>query len=203
MKNTKILVVDDEQQIRKLLLAGLSGYGYAVNVAASGQEAIASVARHSPDIILIDTHLGSSPEGLDVCRILRQGNGAPIIMLAVNGDKKTNLAALNSGADDCISKPFDMEELEARIRAVLRRGTNGTSREVNNEIRVHDLVIDLVRRRVMLKGDEIHLTPVEYKLLCALATHPGKILLSSTLLEEIEGKSHSLNPNHRLSLIHI
>jgi two-component system KDP operon response regulator KdpE len=116
-------------------------------------------------------------------------------MLTVNDDKSTKLAALNAGADDYVLKRFDTEELEARLRAVLRRSAHEQSNSASGVIHVHNLVSDLVKRRVMFKGDEIHLTPTEYKLLVALASHPGKVLTLNTLILEIQGLPKVRNLN--------
>ena len=196
INKTAVLVVDDEPQIRKLLQIGLSSYSYDVILVASGQQALESAARRPPDLILLDINLGTDPDGLDVCRALREWSTTPIIMLTVNDDKWIKLAALNAGADDYITKPFDMEELEARIRAVLRRSAVEKSNTPSGKIHVHDLVLDLVRRRVTLKGEEIHLTPTEYKLLCALASHPGRVLTFHALLDEIKGNSENPKTEH-------
>src|SRR5690349_936637 len=115
----EILIVDDEPQILKLLRVGLTSYGYSVTSVMDGKAAWASVLHQEPDIIVLDIDLGSAPNGLEVCRQLRAWNATPLIMLSVNNDKQTRLEALNAGADDYVTKPFDMEELEARIRAVL------------------------------------------------------------------------------------
>ena len=187
INKTEILVVDDEPQIRKLLQIGLSSYGYGVTTVPTGSDALASVARQPPDILVLDINLGTAPNGLDVCRELREWSTTPVIMLTVNDDKRVKLAALNAGADDYITKPFDMEELEARVRAVLRRAVTEKSHTASGEIRSHDLVLDLVKRRVTLAGEEIHVTPTEYKLLTALAIHAGKVLTYSALQEEIPG----------------
>ena len=197
MKNqTEILVVDDEPQIRRLLRTGLASYDYEIVLAGNGQTALETVAKQQPDIVVLDINLGTGPDGLDVCRILREWSATPIIMLTVNSDKKMKLAALNAGADDYITKPFDMEELEARIRAVLRRSTVLRGDAELSEIRVHDLVLDLVKRRVTLKGEDVHLTPTEYRLLRALATHPGKVMAFQTLLDEIAQASASPRSEH-------
>jgi len=191
-----ILVVDDEPQIRKLLRTGLSSYGYDLRLASSADEALETVARQPPDILILDINLGAGSDGLEFCRRLREWSLTPVIMLTVNDDKRTRLAALNAGADDYITKPFDMEELEARIRAVLRRSALEKSHSASGEIHSRDLLIDLIKRRVTLKGEEIHLTPTEYKLLTALATHPGKVLTFNALLEEIKGTSDAPKTEH-------
>jgi two-component system KDP operon response regulator KdpE len=198
MAKTKILVVDDEPAIRKLLERGLSSYGYEVTAVSNGTDALSTAARENPHMILLDVSLQSEPNGLEVCRRLREWNKTPIIMLTVRDEKPIRLAALNVGADDYITKPFDMDELEARIRAVLRRGAMEETQSPGGEIRVHDLVIDLVNRRVTLGGESIHLTPKEYELLRLLATHAGRVLTFRTLLERVWGHTDSPNPEHNV-----
>jgi two-component system, OmpR family, KDP operon response regulator KdpE len=190
MKPIKILAVDDEPQIRKLLQRGLNGYGYEVIIAADGQEALTLAAQQSPDVVVLDIQLQSRPDGVEVCHDLREWSATPIIILSVREDKKTKIAALNAGADDYLTKPFDMEELEARIRAILRRSIAIEADNPMSEIHIHDLSIDLVKRRVMLKGEEIHLTPKEYELLRLLAIHPGRVLTNRFLLDAIWNGAH-------------
>src|SRR5258705_11982133 len=121
MAAVKILVVDDEPQIRKLIQVGLTGYGYHVITAAGGQEALMLAAQQAPDVIILDISLGSAPDGLEVCRQLREWSKTPIIMLSIRNDEKTKVTALDAGADDYLTKPFGMDELRARIQAILRR----------------------------------------------------------------------------------
>ena len=187
----KILVVDDEPQIRRLLRTGLSGYGYQVMTAANGQEALITAAQKTPDVVVLDISLGSQPDGLEVCRRLREWSKVPVIMLSVHGEEKTKVTALDAGADDYLTKPFGIEELRARIQAVLRRIAVEPSTSANAEIRVGDLLIDLVNRRVFVEGDEVHLTPKEYDLLRLLATHPGKVMTHRAILAEVWGPEYS------------
>ena len=194
MAKVKILVLDDESSIRTLLKRGLGGYGYDAVVTSSGQETLNIAARQSPDIILLDINLGTQPDGLDVCRQLREWSKTPIIMLTVRDEKQMKLAALNAGADDYLTKPFDMDELEARIRAVLRRIAYEGANASSGEIHIYGLAIDLVNRRVKLNSDEVHLTPKEYDLLKLLATNPGKVLTFRMLLEQVWGQSDSVKP---------
>jgi two-component system KDP operon response regulator KdpE len=198
MTKVKILVLDDEPAIRKLLERGLASYGYNVTATGDGDEALDIAARESPDIILLDINLETHPDGLEVCRRLREWSKTPIIMLTVRDEKQMKLAALNAGADDYVTKPFDMDELEARIRAVLRRSAFEGANSSSGEIHIHDLTIDLVNRRVRLNGDEVHLTPKEYDLLKLLATNPGKVLTFRTLLEEVWGPFDSARPEHNV-----
>jgi two-component system KDP operon response regulator KdpE len=198
MPKVMVLVVDDEPPIRKLVDRGLTSYGYSVTTASTGQEALDIAARQSPDIILLDINLETHPDGIEVCLQLREWSKTPIIMLTVRDEKQMKLAALNAGADDYVTKPFDMEELEARIRAVLRRSAYEGAKSSSGEIHIHDLTIDLVNRRVRLHGDEIHLTPREYDLLKLLATNPGRVITFGTLIEEVWGSFDSAKPKHNV-----
>lgn len=183
-----ILVVDDEPQIRKLLQTGLTGYGYQVITAANGQEALTAVAQRQPNIIILDIALGAEPDGLTVCQRLREWSQTPIIMLSVRSGETSKVAALDAGADDYVTKPFGMEELRARIQAVLRRAAveqTGTA-----VIHIGPLTIDLANRRVTRQGQEIHFTPIEYGILRLLVTHPGQIITHQTLLSEVWGADY-------------
>jgi len=186
----KILVIDDEPQIRKLVRTGLTGYGFNVITAANGEEALATAAQQAPDVIILDISLGSEPDGLEVCRRLREWSKTPIIMLSVRGDEKTKVAALDAGADDYLTKPFGMEELRARIQAILRRSAIEPSTTPNAEVTVGDLHIDFANRRITVEGEEVHLTPKEYELLRLLATHPGKVMTHRTLLNKVWGPEY-------------
>jgi two-component system KDP operon response regulator KdpE len=186
----KILVVDDEPQICRLLKTGLSGYGFQVITATNGREALTFAAQQSPDVIILDIALGIPPDGLEVCRQLRGWSKTPIIMLSIRSDEKTKVIALDAGADDYLVKPFGMEELRARIQAILRRSAIDPNSTPSAEIRVGDLLIDLANRRVVVDGEEVHLTPTEYDLLRLLATHPGKVMTYRILLNQVWGPEH-------------
>ena len=187
----RILVVDDEPQIRRQLKIGLEGYGYEVLMASNGEDAIIQAAQHKPDMIILDISLGSEPDGIEVCRRIREWSKTPVIMLSVHGEDKTKVNALHIGADDYLTKPFSMDELEARIVAVLRRVSVEPNSNPQAEIRVGDLYINLATRVVKVAGEEIHLTPTEYDLLRLLATHPGKVLTHRTILVEVWGGEYS------------
>ncbi len=195
MSVLKLLVVDDDPQLCRLLRIGFKGYGYQVIAANSGEEALLLAVQQRPDVILLDIDLRSQLNGIDVCHRLRAECTAPVIMLSVNDQKKTKLSAFGAGADDYVVKPFDMEELAARIAVVLRRSATADARATSGQIHARDLVIDLVKRRVMLKGEEIHLTPKEYDLLRLLATHPGQVLTHRMLLDEIWGPNKRRVPH--------
>ena len=185
-----ILVVDDEPQIRKLLSTGLEGYGHEVLAAASGQEALTLVAQRGPDLIVLDISLGSAPDGLEVCRRLREWSQVPIIILSARGDEATKVQALDAGADDYLTKPFGMEELRARIQAVRRRTVIETGAIPVATIHSGDLTIDLANRRVLVGGAEVHFTPQEYDILRLLATHPGKIITHRAILNAVWGPEY-------------
>ncbi|MCI0709630.1 MAG: response regulator transcription factor [Chloroflexi bacterium] len=187
----KILVVDDEPQIRKQLKIGLEGYGYDVLTTSTGEDAIIQTAQQKPDMIILDISLGSEPDGIEVCRRLREWSKIPIIVLSVHGEDRTKVDALHTGADDYLTKPFSMVELEARIQAVLRRVAIEPTTNPQAEIRVGELYINLANRVVQVGGEDIHLTPTEYDLLRLLATHPGKVLTHRTILHEVWGGEYS------------
>lgn len=187
----KILVIDDEPQIRRQLKIGLEGYGYEVLSAENGEDAIIQTAQQKPDLLILDISLGSEPNGIEVCRRLREWSKTPIIVLSVHGEDKMKVEALHTGADDYLTKPFSMSELEARIQAVLRRVAVEPTTDPQAEIQVGDLYINLANRVVKVAGEEIHLTPTEYDLLRLLATHPGKVLTHRTILLEVWGSGYS------------
>ncbi len=186
----KVLVVDDEPQIRKQLKIGLNGYGYEVFTASNGLEAITLTAQHTPDVIVLDIALGGEPDGIEVCRRLREWSKAAVIMLSVHNEEKTKVAALSAGADDYMTKPFGMEELNARIQAILRRVGVEPVVSAETEICVGDLTIDLVNRLVRVEGEPVHLTPKEYDLLRLLATHPGKVMTHRAILGAVWGPEY-------------
>jgi two-component system, OmpR family, KDP operon response regulator KdpE len=192
----KILIVDDEPQIRKQLKIGLTGYGYEVATALNGQEAITLTAQLSPDIIVLDISLGSEPDGLEVCRRLREWSKIPIIMLSVHNEEKTKVTALHAGADDYLTKPFGMEELQARILAILRRVAIEPNANAKAEIVTDALRIDLVNRMVYIEGEEVHLTPKEYDLLRLLASHPGKVMTHQAILNAVWGAEYDKMDNY-------
>lgn len=186
----KILVLDDEPQIRKQLKVGLNGYGYDVLTAATGQETLVAVAQHQPDMIILDIALGEDADGIEICQRLREWSKTPVIMLSVHDEEKIKVRALNAGADDYLTKPFGMEELHARIQAVRRRFVTVPGTNPKAEIYVGDLYINLVNRTVTVEGAPVHLTPKEYDLLRLLATHPGKVMTHRSLLNAVWGAEY-------------
>lgn len=185
----RILVVDDEPQIARVLRRGLSARGYEVQTASDGEEALSAFSQWPADLVITDL---SMPQmgGLELCRRLRKLTQAPIIVLSVKGEEKTKVEALDAGADDYVTKPFGMDELLARVRATLRRATAAVEREVR-EIELGDFRVDLEARTVIVRGEEIHLTPKEYELLVYLIRHVGKVLTHRVLLGAIWGGDYT------------
>jgi two-component system, OmpR family, KDP operon response regulator KdpE len=184
--DTRILVIDDEPQIRRLLTVALSGRGYLVDTAASGNAGIEQLMIGRYDMVLLDLGLPDI-DGLEVCRQIREWSQLPIIVISVREDEHDKIAALDIGADDYITKPFSIDELLARMRANLRR-TKPTAETAI--ITVGALTVDLPRRRVTHNGEDIHLTPTEYDLLRVLALHAGKVLTHRQLLRQARGPAY-------------
>jgi two-component system KDP operon response regulator KdpE len=183
MSNERVLVVDDEQAIRRFLRVTLSSQAYEVVEATSGQEALSDAATHKPDIVILDLGLPDI-DGVEVTRLLRQWTQIPIIILSVRGSERDKIAALDAGADDYLTKPFGVGELLARLRAALRRTAQTTNEPVFSS---GSLKVDLARRLVTVSGREVQLTPTEYELLRVLVTHAGKVLTHHYLLREVWG----------------
>lgn len=188
MIGSRILVVDDEPQIRRALRAGLHANGFDVEVAADGESALDMSALHPPDAVILDLGLPGI-DGTEVIRRLREWSTVPIIVLSVRGSERDKVLALDAGADDYLTKPFGMEELLARIRVALRHATSRAS--VEPVLEFGDLRVDLARRVVTRAGLEIHLTPTEYDLLRELALNAGRVLTHHMLLSRIWGPASS------------
>ena len=183
-----ILVIDDEPQILRALQINLRVRGYQVSTATTGIEALQQAARHPPDLVILDLGLPDL-DGVEVIEGLRGWTSAPIIVLSGRADSTDKVAALDAGADDYVTKPFGMEELLARMRAVGRR-TIGDGDEPR--FRLGDLVVDLAARRVIRPdGTDIRLTPTEWHLLEVLLRHPGKLLARQYLLREVWGPGYA------------
>jgi two-component system, OmpR family, KDP operon response regulator KdpE len=186
MNHAVILVVDDEPQIRRVLRATLSADGYDVIEASNGQEAIETVIRDRPDLILLDVNMPGM-SGLEACSKIRLSFEGPIIMVTVRNAERDKIAALDSGADDYIVKPFAVGELLARIRAALRRHNND---EPLLKIELPELSIDFENRLVNVLGGRVHLTPKEFDVLRILALHQGKPLTHRRLLQAVWGPDY-------------
>jgi two-component system, OmpR family, KDP operon response regulator KdpE len=185
----KVLVIDDDPQIRRALRAGLERNGYSVTLAASGEEGLDAAAEQSPEVVILDLAMPGM-DGLEVCRQLREWSSVPIVVLSVREGEKDKIAALDLGADDYLTKPFSLDELLARLRAVLRRA-GGAEEPEPPSFSAGDLQIDFTRRRVTLAGNEVHLTPIEYDLLRYMALHPERVLTHRQLLTKVWGAAYA------------
>jgi two-component system KDP operon response regulator KdpE len=178
----RVLVVDDEPQIRRALRTGLLGHGYEVETAEDGETALAMLAARLPDLVVLDLMMPGM-DGFEVLRQTRSWAKVPVIVLSARGEERAKVEALDLGADDYLTKPFGMEELLARVRAVLRRAGAPDSPAIS----LGDVAIDFARHVVTKGGAEVHLTPTEYDLLRVLATNAGKVLTHRQLLERVWG----------------
>lgn len=185
IEHRRILVVDDESQITRVLRTSLSGQGYDIRVANDGETALEIMKDWSPELIITDLCMPNM-DGLELCRRVRPETRAPIIVLSVRGQERTKVDALDAGADDYITKPFGIEELLARVRANLRRVPAVTGDDAPL-IEIGDFRIDLPARKIKVNQREVHLTPKEFDLLVYLARHPRKVITHRTLLGAIWG----------------
>ncbi len=181
-----ILIVDDEPKIVKLTCDYLEKDGFRVTSAGDGLTALAKARREKPDLIVLDLMLPEM-DGREVCRILRRESDVPIIMLTARSEEADQLVGLELGADDYITKPFSPRTLVARVRAVLRRAQGHIKPQTI--ISVGDLEIDLDGHRIRLKGETIHLTPNEFRLLAIFARHPGQLFTREQLVDQMHGIS--------------
>lgn len=179
-----ILVVDDEPQILRVMRASLPPRGYEVRTAPGGEEALDEISKQMPDLIVLDLMMPET-SGLDVCRRVREFSAVPIIVLSAKGAEGDKVAALDAGADDYITKPFGMEELLARLRAVLRRLP--ASESESSVLKVGDLTIEVDERRVTVGDVEVKLTPKEFDMLKYLVKNAGKVVTHRALLQAVWG----------------
>ncbi|WP_158793147.1 response regulator transcription factor [Granulicella sp. L60] len=183
--HAKILIVDDEAQITRVLRTALSTQGYSLQVAANGVLGMEAVHAWKPDLVITDV---SMPEmnGVELCREIRAVSDVPIIVLSVRNQEAMKIEALDAGADDYVTKPFSIQELQARVRAQLRRkyAAAETQQQVMS---LGDFVIDIPQHRVAVRGQDVHLTPKQFDLLVCLAQHPGQVLTHRALLHAVWG----------------
>lgn len=182
-----ILVIEDEKPILNFLKASITSQGYKVLLAENGNDGLGQAAANVPDLVILDLGLPDI-DGIEVIGRLREWLTSPIIVLSARGREQDKVDALDAGADDYITKPFGIKELFARIRVAIRHKTNsgGTVSE-SATFNVEDLKVDLASRRVFINEEEVHLTPIEYRLLSTLVRHAGKVLLHRFLLKEVWG----------------
>ncbi len=191
-KGARILVVDDEGQILKLLRVALTSHGYQVAEAVTGGQGLAEAAVYRPDVIILDLGLPDM-DGLEVVKRLRDWSRVPVIVLSAREQENDKIVALDAGADDYLTKPFGMGELLARIRAAIRHAAGGDEPVLT----CNDLTVDLARRRVTVAGEEIKLTPTEYDLIKYLVLNAGKVLTHRQLLRTVWGAFYE-NDTHYL-----
>jgi len=185
----RILLVDDERQITRVLSRGLAAKGYEIHVAADGEAALQTFSDWHPDLVITDLSMPNM-NGLELCRRLRAFSGVPIIVLSVKGEERSKVDALDAGADDYVTKPFGIDELLARIRATLRRAPTAAD-EARNILEAGDFRIQFAERKLTIRDKEVHLTPKEYDLLVYLLRHPGKVLTHRVLLGAVWGGDYT------------
>jgi two-component system KDP operon response regulator KdpE len=189
-----ILLIEDEPQMRRFLRTALTANDYRLVEAGTAKDGLAQAAARNPDVILLDLGLPDR-DGIDVARELREWSGTPIIVLSARGREADKVAALDVGADDYLTKPFGVDELLARIRVALRHAALRAGAAPEPVFEAGGLRVDLVARRVWARGEEVHLTPTEYKLLTTLVRHAGKVLTHRQLLQEVWGTTY-VNQSH-------
>ncbi len=190
MNPNVILVVEDEVPILRFLRAVLAAPAYKLIEAQTGREGLAMAGSHNPDLVLLDLGLPDQ-DGLEVLQQLREWSRVPVIVVSARGHEKDKISALDSGADDYLTKPFNTGELQARIRVCLRRHLRGDSEHAEPVYINGGLKVDHEKRRVFVDDKEVHLTPIEYKLLGEMIRHAGKVLTHNHLLKAVWGPSHA------------
>ena len=186
-RSQRVLVIDDEEQIRRALKSVLTARHYDVDLAETAEQGLELTAERTPDIVVLDLTLPGM-SGLEACRRLREWYHGPILILSVRNADDDKIAALDLGADDYLTKPFSTGELLARIRALLRRTQGADASQM--EIRTGDLCVDFAKRVVTVKGEPVHLTRLEFDILAQLARNAGRVVTSRMLLENVWGPEY-------------
>lgn len=192
-ESSRVLVVDDEPQITRVLKTVLSSQGYEVRTSPDGEAALASFREWAPDLVLTDLKMPHM-DGVELCRRIREASTTPIIVLSVNSEKPSKIDALDAGADVYVTKPFDSDELMAWVRATLRR--RGTTTEEPSSFEAGDFRVDMDARRVHTQGREVRLTPKEFDLFVYMARHPNRVLTHAALLEAVWGQASQEQPEY-------
>jgi len=190
-----ILIVEDEPRMRRLLQVTLESNGMRHAAAATAREAMTKAESQRPDLILADLGLPDG-DGIDVIRRTRRWSSIPIIVLSARSQESDKVEALDAGADDYVTKPFATGELLARLRVALRHAARQTDTQPSTIFEVRDLRVDLVQRRVTLRGEDVHLTPIEYRLLTSLIRKAGQVVTQAELLKETWGPAKTDQPHY-------
>jgi two-component system KDP operon response regulator KdpE len=185
-----VLLVEDESQMRLFVRLALTAHGHRVLEVESGREALQQAAAHTPDLVILDLGLPDM-DGLDVTKGLREWSATPIIVISARGQEREKVEALDAGADDYLTKPFGSAELMARVRVALRHAARSTQDPMTSVVSIGALRVDLAKRLVFVDEKEVHLTPIEYKLLVALTKHAGMVLTHKQLLDQVWGPGHA------------
>jgi two-component system, OmpR family, KDP operon response regulator KdpE len=185
-----ILLIEDEPQMRRFLRITLTTHGYRLVEAATAQEGLMQATTRNPDVVLLDLGLPDL-DGLEVTRRLREWTQTPIIVISAREQEQDKVRALDAGADDYLTKPFSAGELLARIRVALRHAARQRAGRQEPVFTLHNLRVDLEQRQVFVNDREVHLTPIEYKLLTTLVRHAGKVITHRQLLQEVWGPAHA------------
>ncbi len=184
-----IVVIEDDPQIRRFLRTGLQAHGFELHEADGGKLGLVEAATRKPDLVILDLGLPDM-DGVEVVKQLREWSSMPVLVLSARAMESDKVAALDAGADDYLTKPFGLGELLARIRVALRHAQSGAPQDKEGLFAVGSLRVDLAHRRVLNDGAEVHLTPIEYRLLATLVKNAGKVLTHRQLLKEVWGPSH-------------
>ena len=184
-----IIVIEDEAQIRRFLRTTLTSEGYKVIEAETGKQGLNEATTRKPDLIILDLGLPDM-DGIEVVKELRAWSSVPIIILSARAQESDKVPALDAGADDYLVKPFGVGELLARIRVALRHVISTANREEEGVFSADELKVDMIHRKVTVSGADVHLTPIEYRLLTVLVKHAGKVLTHRLLLKEVWGPNY-------------
>lgn len=190
-----LLVIEDEEEMRRLLRTTLRAHGYQVVEAATAREGLMHAAGRNPDVVLLDLGLPDR-DGRDVLRALRADSSVPVIVISARGREAEKVEALDGGADDYLTKPFGVSELLARVRVALRHASSPLAPPRESVIQIGDVRIDLLRRQVLRKGAPVHLTPIEYRLLAVMVREAGRVVTHRKLLREVWGPNAQEQPHY-------
>jgi two-component system KDP operon response regulator KdpE len=190
-----IVVIEDDPAIRLFLRTGLSAHGFKVFEAGRGKQGIIEAGVHKPDLIILDLGLPDM-DGVDVIKTIREWSTMPIIILSARSNEQNKIDALDAGADDYLTKPFGLGELLARIRVALRHSVSSLTQDQNGIFKTGALKVDLLKRQVFVADSEVHLTPIQYRLLSVLIKNAGKVLTHQSLLKEVWGPSYKDNSHY-------